>query len=564
MSDSLVAPPVQMSTPFTGTFLLEDGEALCTAIQSGDWIGGGMATFSAVMDAVSMAIDPIGSLIAMGLGWLMEHLEPLKGWLNMLTGDAGQVAGFAGTWSNVATHLEAAGVELQASLARLSDFQGAAGAAFAAFHAEAAEHLSASAQWAGAIGVGMELASTIVKIVHDFTRDAIATVVGSLASAAITTAITAGFGAPVAAAQVASKVATLAARVSKLITTLLRSIAKLSRYLDDLIALFGRLISVIRQAIRSLLGHGPSKPPSTPGTHGPDGTPDAPGAPHAPDSDPPGSTADPDVTPASPPGGGTPPGGTVPRPPDAPTVPRPEDVGIVVEPPRTPDPVDPLRSSDPSGDGWVRQPDHDPSPPDYGLPQADAPTDVPPRYEHPEHRIPPETIDPEVAALREHPEAPYGWDENGVPIRDSEAWAERYMHPDGPDGAPGQPRWPGNGGSVPGSIVDYTDASALRRDHPEVFELDRLGGPNGTNLTVEGTPFEQRAVTPGHLGYDYNRYGLPEELPVGIRVEVSIIDEAMGFPGGGTQVQIIRMDPVEGRVVLTVAEALKEGALIPR
>ena len=81
----LVAGPANTTTPLQGAFLLEDGEALVSAIKSGDWVAGGFAAFSAVMDTVATVSDPLGSLIAAGLGWLMEHLQPLKGWLKPAT-----------------------------------------------------------------------------------------------------------------------------------------------------------------------------------------------------------------------------------------------------------------------------------------------------------------------------------------------------------------------------------------------------------------------------------------------------------------------------------------------
>jgi hypothetical protein len=270
--NSLVAGPADLTTPFSGTFMLESGEALCAAISNGDWVAGGIAAFSLAMDGISMALDPIGSLIAMGLGWLMDHIEPLKGWLNDLTGDAGEVAGFASTWQNIATHLQQAGESLEASLRGLASMQGQAADAFRAFHADAARHLAASGEWAGAIGTGMTIASTIVKMVHDMTRDAISTVVGTAASAAITTVATLGFGAPVAVAQVTSKVASLVGRLTKFVTNLLRSVKQLVQLTEKLVDVFRRLMTSMAGAIRNI----PTRTPDVPSTR-PPGIPHPPG-----------------------------------------------------------------------------------------------------------------------------------------------------------------------------------------------------------------------------------------------------------------------------------------------
>lgn len=278
MNDNhLVADSVDLTTPFSGTFLLEDGEALCAAITSGDWVAGGMAAFSLALDGISMALDPIGSLIAMGLGWLMDHLEPLKGWLNDLTGDAGEVAGFATTWQNIAAYLGDAGVALEDSLRTLSGMQGATADAIRAFQTDAGRHLAAAGEWAGAIGTGMSIASAIVKMVHDMTRDAISTIVGSLGSAALTTVVTVGFGAPVAVAQVASKVASLAGKLTKFITNLLKSVKQLIGLVDELMRLFRRLLTSVQHGIRS-----GSPSPDVPVSRPPDG-PDGPAGPRGED-----------------------------------------------------------------------------------------------------------------------------------------------------------------------------------------------------------------------------------------------------------------------------------------
>jgi len=259
-ANPLVAAPVDVSTPFTGAFLLEDGEALCAAIESGDWVAGGMAAFSTAADTLAMVSDPLGSLIATGLGWVMEHVEPLRGWMNDLTGDAGEVAGFAGTWSNVSEQMKASADELARVIGDVSDMDGDAIVAYRAFQADAEKHLRAAGTWADAMSTGLEIASTIVKIVHDIVRDAIAEVVGSIISYATTLVVTAGLATPLIIEQVATRVASLVGRIGKTITQLLASGKQLSTLLDKLQVLFAKADDLFEGLLRG----GPTKPSARP------------------------------------------------------------------------------------------------------------------------------------------------------------------------------------------------------------------------------------------------------------------------------------------------------------
>ena len=257
-ANPLVAGPVDVSTPFTGAFLLEDGEALVAAIESGDWVAGGLAAFSAAVDTAAMVSDPLGSLIASGLGWVMEHVEPLRGWMNDLTGDAGEVAGFSQTWSNVATQMTESADELARVVRDLDDMDGDAIRAYLAFQVEAEKHLRAAGSWAEAMAVGMSIASTIVKIVHDIVRDAIAEVVGSVISYAAELVLTAGLATPLVIEQVATRVASLVGRVGKSVTNLLSAGKQLSGLLEKLKALFKRADELFE---RLLKGGTPSTKP---------------------------------------------------------------------------------------------------------------------------------------------------------------------------------------------------------------------------------------------------------------------------------------------------------------
>ena len=255
-ANPLVASRVDMTTPLSGTFLLEDCETISAGIRDGDWLEGGMGAFGAVADGVAMAVDPLGSVLAMGFGWLIDHMWPIKDWFSDLTGDAGEVAAFAATWDNIARQMQGVSDELLRTLADLDDQHGQFFDTYRKFQGENAAHAAAAGRLASAMGVGMQIASTIVKIVHDMTRDALTQLAGTAISAATTAAITIGFGTPWAVAQVTTRVSALSARVGKYITKLVKAIKELLPRLEDAARLFRSLRKALDEALDEALESG--------------------------------------------------------------------------------------------------------------------------------------------------------------------------------------------------------------------------------------------------------------------------------------------------------------------
>jgi hypothetical protein len=248
MSDTLIATSAgPQSSTFSGAYLLQGGQDVANAIESGDWVAGGIAGFTTALDTVGAVIDPIGTLIANGLGWVLDHIEPLRGWLEQLTGNAAEVAAFAQTWANVAGRLEQVGTALNQRLSDLDGMSGATADAYRAHVIDLASHVSSTGSWARAVGSGLEIASTLVQVVYELVRDAISQVVGVAISAAITTAATVGFGAPLAVGQVVTKVSSLVGRIGSFVTKLLRS-------LGDAVPLLRRLGDVVEEVAGWLQG----------------------------------------------------------------------------------------------------------------------------------------------------------------------------------------------------------------------------------------------------------------------------------------------------------------------
>ncbi len=62
--------------------------------------------------------------------------------------------------------------------------------------------------------------------------------------------------------------------------------------------------------------------------------------------------------------------------------------------------------------------------------------------------------------------------------------------------------------------------------------IDRFGKPDGSFLSPEGIPSEQRALAPGSLAEPYNVYEVMRPMPV-IQGKIA---PAFGQPGGGVQI----------------------------
>ena len=254
-TNPLVAERKDTTTPLAGTFLLEDGEALVQAINDKDWVAGGLAVLGGAFDAAAAASDPIGTLIAMGLGWVLDHVQPFNTWLEQLTGDADQVKAHAATWKNVQKHLQATAEAMVSYVTTdLADMNGRTITAYQGAAGDITRVINAAGTWAGAIGTALEVTAFIVQFVHDFVRDAISEVVGSILSYAAELIATFGLAWPIVAEQIATRIASLIGQVGRNVKNLVTSARNLVKKLTDLKTLFRTLKNKLDTLFKNL-GH---------------------------------------------------------------------------------------------------------------------------------------------------------------------------------------------------------------------------------------------------------------------------------------------------------------------
>jgi RHS repeat-associated protein len=228
VSNPLVAPVKDSTTAVSGVPLLEDATSLKSAIESGDWASVAMGAVGTALDALTAVMDPFGAIFAAGVGWLIEHVGPLKEALNALTGNADEIAAQSQTWTNVANELEGVSTELVDLVKR--DLGGWTGPAADAYRqrADDTSTLMASAQ-KGCEGAasGVKTAGEVVAAVRTLVRDIIAELVGHLISWALQVVFTLGIGMVWVVPQVVAAVAKTASKITSLTTKLVKALKAL-------------------------------------------------------------------------------------------------------------------------------------------------------------------------------------------------------------------------------------------------------------------------------------------------------------------------------------------------
>ena len=229
--DSLVAPVESTQQAWTGAGTADSIEGLVTSIQSGDWTSGVLSGVGVGLEVASAVLDPFGTLLSNGLGWAMEHFEPLREMLDELTGMPDVVASHAGTWTNMAAELASMSEDLKADLARdLPGWEGEAADAYRDMMGANVDAVGGLGATSAAMAAATEGAGGLVQMTRDMVRDLIADLVARVivwaAEAIFVVTI------PVVAAQIASAVVKWVGKITGYIGDLIDSLTNLTKLID--------------------------------------------------------------------------------------------------------------------------------------------------------------------------------------------------------------------------------------------------------------------------------------------------------------------------------------------
>lgn len=251
MTDNpLVATPQETSPgAWSGVWIAEDIEQLRQSIESGSWVDAAIAGVAAGLDALALAVDPLGSLLQYGVAWLIEHVEPLRQVLDWLAGDPGQISAHAQTWRNVAGALRDSAENLARQVRMdVAEWVGSAGDAYRTWTGDLEKAIDGLARSADVMAVATVCSGELIAGVRMLVRDAIATLVSRLAVYAAEIAGTLGAATPVVAGQAVAMISAWASKIARWVRALLNSLRRFS----SLISRLSKLIEELKKRLMRL------------------------------------------------------------------------------------------------------------------------------------------------------------------------------------------------------------------------------------------------------------------------------------------------------------------------
>ncbi|AXB46695.1 WXG100 family type VII secretion target [Amycolatopsis albispora] len=167
-----------------GSGLLQDTVGGVEQLIKGDWTEGLLSLAAAGLDfSVKKASgdNPAEVLISMGLGWVIEHLSPMKDWLDQLTGNQDELDLTIQTWSQVSKQVQTTAEELNKTVRE--DCATWSGASVDRYREYIQRRLDALVQLSddAKSGAGLiDVAKTVLGVVRNLIRDLITDVCAKL------------------------------------------------------------------------------------------------------------------------------------------------------------------------------------------------------------------------------------------------------------------------------------------------------------------------------------------------------------------------------------------------
>ena len=216
---------IDNTTPTEGLAVFDTLYNAAQDLRSGDVTNLVDSARGLVEEAGNLMLDPVGGIAGSVVEWIMQHVDPLKTWINQLTGDSGQVYGMSASWDSISSSLASIAEELEnAAASDFADMHGEAVRAYQERQAVVYSAINGVSEASGAFGEALSKVADSVDNIHDAVVSAIADIVVTCFEVVAEEICSFGLATPVAAAQVAGKTSKWVGRIEPILEVLVNAL----------------------------------------------------------------------------------------------------------------------------------------------------------------------------------------------------------------------------------------------------------------------------------------------------------------------------------------------------
>ncbi len=217
-------------------------------LDAGDWKGGAESALSAVQGIGELALGGLGGLISYGVDILLNYVDPLKFWMDQLTGDSAHVNGMAMTWASIGDSLRSTASELDSgSSSAMQNMKGESVSRYLSRQGQVVASINTLADASATVGSAVAKAAELVKKTHDYVCKLISDIIGEAVEGVAFAGLTLGASLVKAAVVVGERAIAEAWNVQNLLTLLKMAFDELKSLFDILTAAAPAFLSAIRE-----------------------------------------------------------------------------------------------------------------------------------------------------------------------------------------------------------------------------------------------------------------------------------------------------------------------------
>ena len=216
---------IDNTTPTEGLVILDTLYNAAQDLRSGDVNNLVDSAQGLLEEAGNLALDPVGTIAGSVVEWIMQHVDPLKSWVNQLTGDSGQVYGMSASWDSISSSLASIAEELESATTNdFADMTGESVRAYGERQAVVYSAINGVSEASGAFGEALSKVADSVDSIHDAVVSAISDIVVTCFEVVAEEILSFGLATPVAEAQVAGKTSKWVNRIEPVLEVLMNAL----------------------------------------------------------------------------------------------------------------------------------------------------------------------------------------------------------------------------------------------------------------------------------------------------------------------------------------------------